>query len=141
MLYRLLLVPFVLVALMACGGQSPTPTPTFARYTIPDVFAAFRAAGLSVENVQPGTPWKQGDLWPNVALERQVFDIAAIAPEGGVVQTFATQQDRDAMAAYYARFPDIAPYVYARHNILVQLNRGLAKAEAEQYRAALEALP
>jgi hypothetical protein len=141
MLYRLLLVPFVLVALMACGVQSPTATPAFARYTIPDVFAAFRAAGLSVEDVRPGTPWKQGDPWPNVATERQAFTIASVAPKGGVIQTFAEQKDRDAMAAYYARFPDLAPYVYARHNILVQLNSGVSKAEAEKYRAALEALP
>ena len=140
MMYRLLLVSLALVALVACGGTSPTPTPAFARHTIPAVFEAFKARGLSVENVQPGTPWKQGDLWPNVALERQVFDIAAVAPEGGVVQTFASQQDRDAMVAYYARFPDIAPYVYAHDNILVQLNRGLAKAEAEKYRVALESM-
>jgi hypothetical protein len=137
----LMLVPLVLVALVACGGQPATPTPTFARYTIPEVIDAFRAAGLSVEDVRPGTPWKQGDPWPNVATERQVFTIASVAPKGGVIQTFAEQQDRDAMAAYYARFPDLAPYVYARHNILVQLNSGVAKAEAEQYRLALESLP
>ena len=139
-MYRLLLVPFVLVALVACGGTAPTATPTFARHTIPAVLDTFKAKGLPVEDVKPGKPWKQGDLWPNVAVERQVFTIPAVAPDSGVIQTFASQQDRDAMVAYYARFPDIAPYVYAHDNILVQLNRGLAKAEAEKYRVALESM-
>jgi hypothetical protein len=130
----------VLVALVGCGGASATATPAFARYQAADAVAAFKAAGLSVDNVRPGTPWKQGDPWPNVATDRQVFDIASVAPNGGVIQTFAEQKDLDAMAAYYARFPDLAPYVYTKGNILVQLNSGVAKVEAERYRAALAAM-
>lgn len=138
---RLALIPLALLALVACGGPSPTATPVFPRHTAAEVVAALRARGLPVEDVKPGTPWKQGDPWPNVATDRQVFTIPAVAPNGGVIQTFAEQRDVDAMAAYYARFPDLAPYVYAHGNVLLQLNNGLSKAEAEQYRAALEALP
>lgn len=137
---RAIVAVLCLGVLVACGGTSPTPTPAFPRYAIPAVVDAFKAAGLSVEDVRPGTPWKQGDPWPNVALERQVFTIRAVAPNGGVIQTFAELKDREAMAAYYARFPDLAPYVYTHGNVLVQLNSGVAKAEAEKYRAALESL-
>ena len=138
---RWLIVLLALGALVACGGPSATPTPAFPRHTAADVVGAFKSAGLPAEDVRPGTPWKQGDLWPNVATDRQVFTIPAVAPNGGVIQTFATAQDRDAMAAFYARFPDLAPYVYPHGNILVQLNSGVAKADAEKYRAALESLP
>lgn len=136
----LFVLPLLCGLLVACGSPAPTATPTFPRYTIPAVVDAFKAAGLSVEDVRPGTPWKQGDPWPNVAVERQVFTIKAVAPNGGVIQTFAEMRDREAMAAYYARFPDLAPYVYTHGNVLVQLNSGVAKAEAEKYRAALESL-
>jgi len=138
---RWIFAPALLTFLVACGGAQMTATPAFPKYAIADVLNTFKANGLSVENVRPGTPWKQGDPWPNVALDRQVFDIASIAPQGGIIQTFAEQKDVDAMTAYYARFPDLAPYVYVRGNIVVQLNNGLAKVEAEKYRAALAAMP
>jgi hypothetical protein len=137
---RLLLVPLVLVALVACGTPAPTATPPFARYTPAQVLDAFAGAGLPVTDAAPGKPWKQGDLWPNVAAERLVFTIPAIAPQGGVVQTFATAENLAAMRAYYVRVPDQAPYVYAHGNALVQLDNGLPPAEADRYRAALEAM-
>ena len=46
-MYRLLLVPFALVALVACGGTTPTATPAFARYTAEEVVAALRPLGIA----------------------------------------------------------------------------------------------
>lgn len=137
---RVVLVALSLIALVACGNPQATPTPTFRQFTSDRVVAAFARAGLPVTDAHPGQPWKAGDLWPNVALDRVVFTIPAIAPLGGVVQTFETPDDLAAMRAFYARLPDLAPYVYANGNALVQLGNGLSQAEAEQFNAALLAM-
>jgi hypothetical protein len=136
---RLTLV--LLVFLAACGLAPPTATPTFPQYTVPVVVNALTLPGLSVVNVRPAPPWQQGDPWPNVARDRQVFDIPGIPSPGGLIQTFADQHDVDAMAAYYVHTPESQPYVYIWGNAILQLNSGLAKADAERYRQALEVLP
>lgn len=135
---RLVLVPFVLVALVACGGQSPTPTPTFARYTAEEVIAALRPLGIA--DVKPLARDPQS-VAPNTASDGREFAIPSIAPKGGQVQVFATASDLAAMQTWFARFPDLAPYVYVKGNALVQLNNTLPKAEAEKYRAAVEGMP
>jgi hypothetical protein len=131
----------LLLFLVGCGVAPATATPTFPSYTVPVVVNALTLNGLAVGNLRPAAPWQQGDPWPNVAVDRQEFDIPGIAPPGGIIATFATQQDVDAMAAYYAHAPDPAPYVYVHGNAILWLNNGLAKADAERYREALEALP
>lgn len=137
MLYRLLLVPFVLVALVACGGTSATPTPTFARYTVDDVVKALMPLGISDVRLDPRA---SGAIAPNTASAERAFTIPSIAPKGGQVQVFASASDLAAMQTWYARFPDLAPYVYVKGNALVQLNNTLPKAEAEKFRAAVEGM-
>jgi hypothetical protein len=138
MLYRLLLVSFALVALVACGGTAATPTPAFARYTADEVVAALRPLGVT--DVRPLARDPQS-VAPNTASDGREFAIPSIAPKGGQVQVFAEPGDLAAMQAWFARFPDLAPYVYVKGNALVQLNNTLPQAEAEKYRLAVEALP
>jgi hypothetical protein len=133
-----MLAPLVLVALVACGGQSATPTPAFARYTAEDVVKALTPLGITGVRaaVHPS-----GAVGPSTYTENREFVIPSIAPKGGQVQVFATASDLAAMQTWYARFPDLAPYVYVKGNALVQLNNTLPKAEAEKYRLAVESLP
>jgi hypothetical protein len=148
--------------LVACGGAptptaTPTPTPTprptippfptatpttvaaaFKRYTPDQVIAALMPLGIT--DVKTGARSPQ-DQSPNTATARREFAIPSIAPKGGQVLLFDTALDVLGMQSYFARFPDLAPYVYVKGNALLQLDSGLPKAEAEKYRAALESLP
>jgi hypothetical protein len=126
------------VALVACGGTSPTATPAFARYTADDVIKALQPLGIS--DVKEGTR-EPGTIAPNTYTANKEFTITSIAPKGGQVQVFATASDLAAMQAWYARFPDLAPYVYVKGNALVQLNNTLPKAEADKFKAAVEGMP
>jgi predicted small lipoprotein YifL len=139
---KLISVPVValvcLVALTACGGAGPTPTPTFPKYTAEQVMAKIQPLGVS--NVAQGAR-VSGDQSPNTAIDSRTFTIATIAPKGGQLLLFDTPADRAGMEAWYARFPDLAPYVYVKGNALLQLNSGLSKAEAEKFREALNTLP
>jgi hypothetical protein len=135
---RLVLVAFVLVALVACGGVSPTPTPAFPKYTADQVVAKLQPLGVSNAVVSQRAA---NDQSPNTATDRREFAIASIAPKGGQLLLFDSAADVAGMQAWYARFPDLAPYVYVKGNALLQLNSGLSKAEAEKFREALNTLP
>jgi hypothetical protein len=133
-----LLISLALLALVACGSQSSTPTPSFARYTADEVIAALQPLGIS--DVRAGTSGPDS-LVPYIHADNKEFTIDAIAPQGGRVLIFETVNDLAGAQTWYARFPDLAPYVYVKGNALVQLNNTLPKAEAEKYRAAVEGLP
>jgi hypothetical protein len=135
---RHLPVLIVLGALVACGGPSATPTPAFARYTVEQVVAVLAPLGASDFRETPRSPQAQS---PNTAIAQRDFTIPSIAPKGGQLLLFDSAADVAGMQAWYARFPDLAPYVYVRGNALIQFNSTLPKAEAERYRAALESLP
>lgn len=132
------LVSLALVALVACGGPSPTATPAFPRYTAAQVLA--RLTPLGIANVQTVTR-DPNSVAPNTYTDSREFAIPSIAPKGGQLLLFASAADVAGMQAWFARFPDLAPYVYVKGNALLQLNNTLPKAEAERYRAALESLP
>lgn len=134
----LLTVLLVLGALVACGDAAPTATPTFRRYTAEDVVKVL--APLSATDFRH-VPRATGDQSPNTATDQRDFTIPSIAPKGGQLLLFDSAADVAGMQAWYARFPDLAPYVFVKGNALIQLNSTLPKAEAEQYRAALDALP
>jgi hypothetical protein len=134
---RLLLVPLVLVALVACGTPAPTATPTFRRYTADEVTKALAPLGITDVRHTPRGPDVQS---PNTATDQRDFAIPSIAPKGGQLLLFGSPADVAGMRAWYARFPDLAPYVYVNGNALLQLNSTLPKAEAEKFRAALEAM-
>jgi len=127
-----------LVALTACGGAGPTPTSAFPKYTAEQVIAKIQPLGVT--GVKPGT--RTADtLSPNTYTDNQEFTITSIAPKGGQVMIFESATDVAGMQAWFARFPDLAPYVYVKGNALVQLNSGLPKVEAEKFREALNTLP
>jgi hypothetical protein len=133
----LLTLTLGLVALVACGGQAATPPPTFARYTADEVIAALQPLGIT--DIKEGTRDPKS-VAPNTYTASKEFTIPSVAPKGGQVQVFSTASDLAAMQAWYARFPDLAPYVYVKGNALVQLNNTLPKAEAERYAAAVAGL-
>lgn len=132
---RLLLTALALVTLVACGGQPPTATPDFARYTVDDVMKALAPLGITDVTDPPRDP---NNSAPNTASAHREFVIPSIAPKGGQFFTFAAPGDLEALKVWYARFPDLAPYVYVHGNVLLQINNTLPKAEAERYKAALE---
>jgi hypothetical protein len=124
----------------------PTPNspgasvaPGFRRYTADQVIAALQAAGLSISDVK-AAPRDPNALAPDVAAETKTFAIASIAPRGGQVLSFNEPHDLQEMQAWFARFPDLAPYVYIRDNVMVQLHTSLPQAEAERFKVALEAM-
>jgi hypothetical protein len=135
---RLVLVLVCLFGLVACGGVSPTPTPAFPKYTADQVVAKITPLGVS--DVKPGTRDANAQS-PNTTTASRDFAIASIAPKGGQLLLFDNAADVAGMQAWYARFPDLAPYVYVKGNALLQLNSTLPKAEADKFKAALDSLP
>lgn len=129
---------FVLVALGACGGVSPTATLVFPKYTAAQVMAKLQPLGVS--NVRSGER-AAGAQSPNTAIDSRDFAIPSIAPKGGQLLLFDNAADVAGMQAWYARFPDLAPYVYVKGNALLQLNSTLPKAEADKFKTALDSLP
>lgn len=133
---RVLLVALALIAALVSCGATPTPTPR--QYTPDDVVRVLTPLGATGF---VNTPRASGDQSPNTATDQRSFVIPSIAPKGGQVLFFATAADVAGMQAWYARFPDLAPYVHTKGNVVLQLNSTLPKAEAEKYRAALDTLP
>lgn len=128
--------------------QTSTPTVNTAnapgtfgtqRFTADQVIAALQAAGLSIGDVQ-AAPRDPNALAPDVAQETKTFSIASIAPRGGQLYIFTNAQDLQTMQAWFARLPDLAPYVYTNGTVLLQLHRSLPQAEAERFKAALATL-
>lgn len=123
------------------ASASPSAAP-FARHTVADVAAAFRAAGLSVEGLRDGVRGPT-EPWPNVQSAWQSVGTATVSVDlrGGQILTYASAADLAAMQAYLAGLPaNYQVYSYVHANVLVYLNPIVPKAEAERYKAALEAL-
>jgi len=117
----------------------PTPSSAaFKRYTPDDVARVLTPLGASNFVFTPRDPQSPA---PNTAIDQRDFTIPSVAPKGGQALFFDSAADVAGMVAYFARFPDLAPYVYAKGNVVLQLNSGVAKVEAEKYRVALESLP
>lgn len=122
----------------ATATTAATATPTLKRYTPDDVTRVLSPLGASNFRF---TPPASPSLAPNTAIDQRDFAIPSVAPKGGQALFFDSAQDVAGMQAWYARFPDLAPYVYAKGNVVLQLNSGVPKVEAERYRMALESLP
>ncbi len=117
----------------------PTPSPAaFKRYTPDDVARVLTPLGASNFVFTPRDPQSPA---PNTTIDQRTFTIPSVAPRGGQALFFDSAADVAGMVAYFTRFPDLAPYVYAKGNVVLQLNSGVAKVEAEKYRMALESLP
>ncbi len=130
----------------ALGLGQPTPTAIpFDRYGVQDVFNAFARAGLQVQNPEKASA-ALGRGAPTEFQDRYLFEIARIAPAGGQILVFATPEQLQAWQDYVTRLRndpatrrDVV-YVYAKANILLQLNTTLTTQEANAYRDALNSL-
>lgn len=134
---RVMFVLVVLLALVACGTPAPTATPTFRKFTVDEVVKALSPLGISDVHF---VPRPSSELAPNVYTDQRDFTVPSVAPKGGQILLFDTPEDVKTMVAWYAMFPQFAPYVYTNGNVLIQLNSGLSKAEAEQFKAAILAM-
>src|SRR5262245_18689150 len=127
-LFLLLLTMTVLASgceSLGIGQQQPTAVP-FNLYRAQDVIDAFSTAGLQVQNVQRDMAVGRGA--PNTFNERFVFEVPRIAPAGGQILVFQTQEDLTAWQDYIAQLRadsetrrDVV-YVFVKNNVLLQVN-------------------
>jgi hypothetical protein len=97
-------------------------------------------AGLHVTDVAPCAAPDPNSPIPRTWADDVCFTIPSIAPHGGQVMSFDTVSNERAIIAYFGRFPDLAPYVFAHANLVAQLNSSLTAAEAARYDAAMAAV-
>jgi hypothetical protein len=120
--------------LVSCGG-APTAV------TSQIVMDKIKAAGIAV-TLDPGAPGTNSI--PKTYLERQVFVIESIAPDGGQIFVCDTKKNCDAIYAYYDALKALAgPYLYQSPSgtVVAQLNSGLAPEEATKFDSVIKALP
>ncbi len=122
----------------------PSPTTTFQKWTTAQVVEAFQVAGLEVENPRPMTKNDYG-MAPMRAVEATRFLIPSLCPDcGGRIFSFATRDDLEITKKYYEELGKSSAlffsWVFAKDNILVQINGDLPEARAREYENALNAL-
>lgn len=139
---RAIPVLFILAMLAGCGGPAPTPTNTaFARWRTADVQRAFQAAGLAAGNWRDHPASEMGDA-PRVWLEDKAF----IATSGyeGYVQTFGSEERWGQVLNWHGARAvagtNPLPNLYTRDNIILVIDGRMLKAEADKYKAALDAM-
>lgn len=147
-----------LLVLTACGRTVTysQPEPGFRRHGADEVVRALREAGLAVEAVAPrpiatATPNPEIARRPRVAggpptepmveVEARTFVIPEQRNAEGRLFIFDSGERLRAKRIWFARFPDLYPYVYVHENVLLWLDRRVPAAAAARYAAALEALP
>jgi hypothetical protein len=127
-------------------GGPPTATPIpFDHINVQDVFNAFARAGLQIDNPEKQM-LAQGRGAPTQFRDRYVFEIPAIAPNGGQIIAFSSPEQLQAWQGYIDKLRadsttrrDVI-YVYINGNILMQLSASLTTAQANAYRDALMSL-
>ncbi len=122
----------------------PTEAPALAGWTSAQVAEAFSNAGLEAVNVRPLTKDDYG-MAPMVALEGSRFFIPSLCPDcGGRIFSFSSQSDLDILRTYYTSLAESSAlffsWVFAKDNILVQINGDLPEDIARQYEAVLDTL-
>ncbi len=153
-----MLVALAVLTLAGCARRVTysQPQPGFLRYHAEDVVTVLRTAGLSVEQVTPkpiATATPNPDLRrqpriaggppidPMIEVEARSFMIAGLGGKGGDIFIFDSPERLRAKQIWFARFPDLYPYVYAHENVLLRLDAALPPDQAARYQAALETLP
>ena len=132
---------------LAACGSAPTPAPPFARYTAQDVLSALTAAGLSAAN--PRRDVEVGRGAPLTFNDRYTFeiDIRDVAPAGGQILVFDTADAMKRWQDYIITQKANSAtrrdwlFVFARDNIMLQVNAGLTNDEADRYHQALDKMP
>jgi hypothetical protein len=145
------------LALAACSRpvRYSQPEPGFLRHDADDVVRAFQSAGLGVGQVQPrpiatATPDPDARRQPRVSggpptepmieVEARDFVIPGLGDKGGQIYVFDSAERLRAKQIWFARFPDLYPYIYVHEDVLIKLDKALPPDEAARYRAALERL-
>ncbi len=124
-----------------------------------DVVAAFRAAGLEIEDVRQMVITDTA-LAPLTLYEGTRFMIPLLTSTnqevrshntifgvdgGGRVMVFETIEDRDAIRNYYEKLneaiPSMTSWVFIKDNVLVQINGALKEDIARTYETVLNAMP
>lgn len=145
---RILFIALLVSALVISGctgnAESNAAPAVFNRFTVQNVRDAFSRAGLPVQVlVRSLFP---GRAAPRTFNDRYTFPIARIAPAGGQVLFFTSEQAMD----HWLRYIDSlrsdfehrreVVYVYTHGNILLQLNADLTPEEARAFEQALASL-
>ncbi len=110
----------------------------FQKYTAQNVVDAISKSGLSIESVKDQQIG--GSAAPATEVESKEFIIKSISPNGGQILVFKDKKGLDSMKEWFDKFPDLAPYVYVKGNVILQLNSGLPVSEAEKYKETLNKL-
>ena len=155
MRWRGLVATCAILALVACGGATPSrypaapvATPPFPRYTAAQVVDAFQQAGLPLLHLRDSTRSTQQGRPPH-SFQEQEFEIApgpppragGEPPRGGRIHVFRERPALEEMRAYYASASAVVPHVYTRGTVLVALYASVPQETAERYRDALTRLP
>lgn len=121
-----------------------TSTPKLKQWASSQVIEAFKAAGLEAESPRVMTRDDYG-MAPMLAIEGTRFFIPSLCPDcGGRVLSFSSQKNLETTKAYYIELGKSSAaffsWVFAKDNILVQINGSLSEETARQYEAALATL-
>lgn len=121
-----------------------TPTPTFARWATADAIAAIQTAGLEFVDPHPMTKDDYG-MAPMSATEAVRFLLPSVCSDcGGRLYSFSSQADLELMRNYYEELGRQSAlffsWVYAKDNLLIQINGDLPEDQALMYKDALENL-
>jgi len=127
---------------------TPTPevaaTPTFARWTTTQAGDAILAAGLEFVDPKTMTVVDYG-MAPMTAQEGIRFLIPSICADcGGRLMSFSSQADLELTKSFYDELSRqsalLFSWVFAKDNILIQINGDLPESKALEYQAALEGM-
>ena len=136
-------IRIAILFILLVSACSPASSP-FKKWTSSQAGAAINSAGLEYSGAKPMTKADYG-MAPMTAIEGTHFLIPSLCADcGGRIFSFASQGDLDATQAYYVNLGKgsaaLFSWVYAKDNILVQINGDLAEAKAKQYQEALNNL-
>lgn len=126
------------------NASSNTTQSEFVKWTPEQVIAAFKSAELEAENTRAMTSKDYG-LAPMIAKEGIRFYIPSLGPDkGGRLYSFENQEKLNIMKDYYVKAGETSAmffsWVFAKDNILIQINGDLDESKAKQYEAALNSL-
>lgn len=122
----------------------PSPTPVFSIWSLEQAQTAFLDAGLEFADPYEMTKDDYG-LAPLSAEKGLRFIIPSLCSTcGGRLYTFSNQADLDLMYKYYDELGRqsamLFSWVFAKDNLLIQINGDLPETKALEYQAALNNL-
>lgn len=140
------LLAMLALLLAACGGEAQDTGGGFRKYSAQNVLDALTQAGLSVEEAHRDMQSFAPNA-PATFTERYLFAIQGIAPRGGQVLIFSTEEGLKAWQAYIdSRLSNSSTRrdfinTYVKDNAILILSADLMPNDAAPYRDALNAMP